>query len=77
MDISEVFRGGGRSVEFLDQINKASLVMLDEAGIVPHPIARRIASGIAQLIAKERGSPPHSSLASNDARVAGEDLINH
>jgi len=29
-------------IEFLDQINKASIVMLDEAGIVPHPAASRV-----------------------------------
>jgi hypothetical protein len=28
MDINAVFRGGARSVEFLDQLNKASIVML-------------------------------------------------
>src|SRR6476661_1647329 len=54
MDINEVFRGGGRSVEFLEQINKASIVMLDEARIVPHAIAGAIAKGIAQVIAQER-----------------------
>jgi argininosuccinate lyase len=52
MDINEVFRGGGRSVEFLDQINKASIVMLDETGIVPHAIAGAIAKGIAQVVAE-------------------------
>ncbi|MBI4195834.1 MAG: argininosuccinate lyase [Betaproteobacteria bacterium] len=61
LDINEVFRGGGRSVEFLDQINKASIVMLDATGIVPHAIARRIANGIAQLIAQERRSLPQRS----------------
>ena len=61
MDINEVFRGGGRSVEFLDQINQASIVMLDEAHIVPHAIAGSIASGIAQVIAQERVSPPQRS----------------
>ena len=35
LDINEAFRSGGRSPEFLDQINKACIVMLDEAGIVP------------------------------------------
>jgi len=60
-DINEVFRGGGRSVEFLDQINKASIVMLDETGIVPHEVAGRIASGIAQVITQERESPPRRS----------------
>ena len=61
MDINEVFRGGGRSVEFLDQINKASIVMLDETGIVPHPVAGSIAKGIAQVIAQERASTPRRS----------------
>jgi len=56
MDINEVFRGGGRSVEFLDEINKASIVMLDEAGIVPHAIAVAIAKGMAQVISQERES---------------------
>jgi len=61
MDINEVFRGGGRSVEFLDQVNKASIVMLDETGIVPHPVAASIAKGMAQVMAQERGSPPQRS----------------
>ena len=39
MDINEVFRGGGRSVEWLDEINKASIVMLDETGLVAHALA--------------------------------------
>ena len=46
-DINEIFRGGGRSVEFLDSINKASIVMLAERGLVPHATARAIALGIA------------------------------
>ena len=61
MDINEVFRGGGRSVEFLDEINKASIVMLDETGIVPHTLAGRIANGIARVIAQERVSSPRRS----------------
>ena len=61
LDINEVFRGGGRSVEFLDEINKASIVMLDETGIVPHSIAGAIASGIAQVVAQERVSPRRRS----------------
>ncbi len=61
MDINEVFRGGGRSVEFLDQVNRASIVMLDETGIVPHPVAASIAKGIAQVMAQERSSPPQRS----------------
>ena len=40
MDINEVFRGGGRSVEFLDEINKASIVMLDYRMYDPVPCAR-------------------------------------
>ena len=61
MDINEVFRGGGRSVEFLDRINKASIVMLDETGLVPHAIAGAIARGISQVIARERESNPRRS----------------
>jgi len=61
MDINEVFRGGARSVEFLDQINKASIVMLDGAGIVPRALAGRIAKGIAQVVAHERESSPQRS----------------
>ncbi|MNC85932.1 hypothetical protein D3C83_15570 [compost metagenome] len=51
MGVNEVFRGGGRSVEFLDRINRASIVMLDEGGIVPHATASRIARGIAVNLA--------------------------
>jgi argininosuccinate lyase len=61
MDINEVFRGGGRSVEFLDQINKAAIVMLDAAGIVPHPVAAAIAKGVAKVIEQERISGPRRS----------------
>ena len=55
-DLNAGSRGGGRSVEFFDQINKASIVMLEEGGLVLHPIAVRIADGIAQVIAKENAS---------------------
>lgn len=61
MNINEVFRGGGRSVEFLDEINKASIVMLDGAGIVPHELARTIAKGIAKVIDDERTGTPRRS----------------
>ena len=61
MDINAVFRGGARSVEFLDQINKASIVMLEATGIVPQAAAARIARGVAQLIEQERGLPPQRS----------------
>jgi len=50
LDINATFRGGGRSIEWLDEINKASIVMLAEAGIVPRDVAKRIAKGIAKLI---------------------------
>jgi argininosuccinate lyase len=61
MDLNQVFRSGGRSVEFLDEINKASIVMLREAGIVPHDVAVRIAAGIAQLSERDRQSAPQRS----------------
>jgi argininosuccinate lyase len=61
LDINEVFRGGGRSVEFLDEINKASIVMLDETRIVSHAIAGVIARGIAQVVAQARESAPRRS----------------
>ncbi|MGZ8230058.1 MAG: hypothetical protein ACXW2A_09540, partial [Burkholderiales bacterium] len=46
-----VFRGGAPSVEFLDQINKASIVMLEETGLVPRAIARAIARVAAKTAA--------------------------
>jgi len=55
-DLNASSRGGGRSVEFFDQINKASIVMLDEGGLVPRPMAASIADGIGQVIAKESAS---------------------
>ncbi len=61
LDINEVFRGGGRSPEFLDRINKACIVMLAEANIVPHAVAARIANGIAQVIEQARTSAPRRS----------------
>jgi argininosuccinate lyase len=54
MDINEVFRSGGRSVEFLDRINMASIVMLHETGILPRALAANIARGIAQVMERER-----------------------
>ncbi|HEX2826890.1 MAG TPA: argininosuccinate lyase [Burkholderiales bacterium] len=48
-DINEAFRGGGRSVEFLDRINQASIVMLAEQGIVPKATAGAIAKGVAEV----------------------------
>jgi argininosuccinate lyase len=61
LDINDAFRGGGRSVEFLDQVNKACIVMLDGAGIVPHAVAAKIAKGIAQVVAQDRTAPPRRS----------------
>src|SRR5688572_16380418 len=71
-DINEVFRGGGRSVEFLDRINKASIVMLAETGIVPRPVAATIAKGIAEVIAQERGgtAPGRRDLSDTPRRSA-------
>ena len=54
LDINATFRGGGRSIEWLDDINKACIVMLAETGIVPQDVAARIARGIQQLIENER-----------------------
>ncbi len=54
LDINATFRGGGRSVEFLDQVNKASIVMLAGTGIVPKDVAQRIARGIMQVIENEK-----------------------
>ncbi|MEO7727996.1 MAG: lyase family protein, partial [Burkholderiales bacterium] len=61
MDINEVFRGGGRSLEFLDEINKASVVMLDKARILPPALAKKIARGIAAVIAQRADSAQHSA----------------
>jgi len=61
MDINEVFRGGGRSIEFLDEINKSSIVMLAKTGIVPRDVANTIARGIAKVIADERSGTPRKS----------------
>jgi argininosuccinate lyase len=60
-DINEVFRGGGRSVEFLDRINMASIVMLDERGIVPNRLAARIAQAMAKVMRQERAAGPQRS----------------
>jgi argininosuccinate lyase len=61
LDINEVFRGGGRSVEFLDRINQASIVMLAETGLVPRTTAAAIAKGIAQVIVQSREGEPRRS----------------
>jgi argininosuccinate lyase len=56
-DVNASFRGGGRSVEHLDRINKASIVALAEAGIVSPEVGRRIAAGVLELIQDERSRP--------------------
>ena len=65
LDINATFRGGGRSIEWLDEINKACIVMLAETGIVPKDVAKRIAKGIQQVIDNEKngvdGFAPRSS----------------
>ena len=78
MDINEVFRGGGRSVEWLDAINKASIVMLAETGLVTKALAQKIAQGIAHIIAEEQKTPPTRSADYLDyeprlLKVAGPD----
>jgi argininosuccinate lyase len=45
--------GAGDSFDRLSQINKASIVMLSETGIVPKSMAARIARGIAEVMAGE------------------------
>ncbi|MDM0072439.1 lyase family protein [Variovorax sp. J31P207] len=56
-DVNATFRGGGRSVEYLDQINKASIVALAEAQIVTSGVARRIATGILAVLQTEQATP--------------------
>lgn len=56
-DVNASFRGGGRALEYLDQINKASIVALTEAHIVSADVAGRIATGILAVIRSEHGSP--------------------
>jgi len=78
LDINDVFRGGGRSVEFLDEINQSCVVMLAETGIVPRPVAAKIARGIAQVMEQDRAGPPRRSADYLDyeprlAAVAGAD----
>lgn len=56
-DLNASFRGGGHALEYLDQVNKASIVVLAEAKIVSADVARRIASGILAVIQSERDRP--------------------
>ncbi len=67
LDINEAFRSGGRSPEFLDQINKACIVMLAEGGIVPRETAARIAQGIATVIEQARADARNSGVPRRSA----------
>jgi argininosuccinate lyase len=67
LDINEAFRSGGRSPEFLDQINKACIVMLAEAGIVPRATAAHIARGIATVIEQMRTDTQKSGVPRRSA----------
>jgi len=60
-DINAAFRGGGRSVEFLHQINQASVLMLAATGILPRGIAGQIAAGIQEVDAEAKKLPPQWS----------------
>lgn len=60
-DVNASLRGGGQSVAFLDDINKASAVALAEAGVLAPEVARRIAAGILALIEEDRGGAPRWS----------------
>ena len=60
LDINATFRGGGRSIEWLDEINKACIVMLPprglpsgraETGIVPKDVAKRSLRELSGAIA--------------------------
>ena len=60
-DVNAAFRAGGNAVASLDQINKASLVALAEAGVLSEDVARRIAAGVLALIEQDRPLPPQRS----------------
>lgn len=62
----------------LGEINKASIVMLSEVGLVPGPMASTIAAGIAAVVAEQAdpGAPRSSDYLDFEARlveVAGRD----
>lgn len=60
-DVNDAFRGGPRAVRFLGQINKASLVMLAEAGVVSADEAGRIAAGVQALAREDAVAPQQPS----------------
>jgi argininosuccinate lyase len=67
LDINESFRGGGRSPEFLDQINQACVVMLLETGIIERPHAVTIARGIAKVIEDMRAETERTGIPRRSA----------
>lgn len=60
-DINAAFRGGGRAVEFLYQINQACVLMLEATGILPRALAAQIAAGILKVEAEAKTQPPRFS----------------
>ena len=60
-DLNQSFRGGGRSVEFLDEINAASLVALVEADVLPADAGGRIARALAELRTRDAAAPPRTT----------------
>ena len=60
-DLNQSFRGGGRSVEFLDEINAASLVALVEADVLPAAAGGRIARALAELRTRDAAAPPRTT----------------
>ncbi|MBN3851411.1 argininosuccinate lyase [Paraburkholderia sp. Ac-20342] len=49
VDVNQTFRGGPRTLQFLTQINKASLLMLAETGIIAADVAAQIAAGMLAI----------------------------
>ena len=60
-DLNQSFRGGGRSVEFLDEINAASLVALVEADVLPAAVGGRIARALTELRTRDAAAPPRTT----------------
>jgi argininosuccinate lyase len=60
-DLNQGFRGGGRSVEFLDEVNAASLVMLVDTGILPREVGVRIARAVSELRARDLAAPARTT----------------
>lgn len=65
-------QGARDDFHHLGEINKASIVMLTEAGLVPRPLGARIAAGIAEVIAGQ-GAP--GARRSSDYLVFEELLV--